>query len=62
MANTPAARRALDAYRALQRRATQVDAAPQYSFEARTTRGDRWLVLNCASASDSGGVVLMRPA
>ena len=35
VANTPAARRALEAYRALQRRAPQPNAAAQRSFEVR---------------------------
>jgi len=35
VANTPAARRALEAYRALQRRASQPNAAAQHSFEVR---------------------------
>ena len=35
VANTTAAKRALEAYRALQRRAPQPDAAPQHSFEVR---------------------------
>ena len=35
VANTPAARRALEAYRALQRRSPQPTAGAQHSFEVR---------------------------